>query len=355
MTTPEGSVDTPEHSDSEGSADTPEHSDSEDSETQTSASELNGLITNYRPHCSEVLLDQVIRLYKSLPINSPSGRRLYEHDICETLFVLLDERLGEVEAKSFWLWEELAPVLFDQLGSMMKPLSDWGSHDHPLPKRRLTAAGLEGVIGNNPIQNSFRVMMTFICRLLPESGGSRTVDEFMPPLISSRTSWYGAVFGQWVAVCLLTTTNKSLTAPQLAQLFREKIFASGLDQSPSPTCTIDWNATRLDWVAAAHHTLRFAECVQRLADVLLRVNVEATEDGWAENHAGRVEPVDVLLQFLPTWIHSDERPEVGDVVVLCDGVDRRTCEIELELCHLPPVAPAAWLEWGAAVLKRILV
>lgn len=208
---------------------------------------------------------------------------------------------------------------------------------------------MEGI----PVQKSFRVMMEFLCRLLPRGKrrSSESVDSTdPPPLINRRSHWYSAVVSHWMV--LSAETPRSAT--QLLETLQTRLVAVGLDVPPA-TCSINWSAPKLDWVAAAHHTLKFAEQVQRMAEVLLRVNVETTEAAWDRNAAGRVEPVDVLLQFTPTWINSDEVPEAGDRVMVCDGIERKSWIVTLEHEHLPSRRPLAWLDWGGAVLKRILV
>jgi hypothetical protein len=384
-------------------------------------------IPYYRPHCSEEMLDLTIRLFAALPINSSSGRRLYEHDVCERLFQILDSRLPAAEAESYWLWEEFAPVLFDQLGPLMKPLTTWGSQEHPLPKRRLSDEGLDGVVSSNPMHHSFRVMMTLICKLLPkvedgdqdssedevqedgdqdssedevqedgdqdssedevqedgdqdgdqegdqdergedgdhnelqeesdqDSGDNeRSVeDSTLQPLITHRRSWYSAVFRQWVLTCVELHGLPDTTAASLFTSFQSKVVGVGLDQAPDPTCVLDWDVKGLDWMAAAHHTVRFGECVQRLADVLLRVNVECVEAGWLANPAGRVQPIDVIQAFVPMWIYRDDCPDPGDRVLVCDGVENTSYELTLKMAHLPTTTPGAWLDWGPAVFKKI--
>jgi hypothetical protein len=317
--------------------------------------------TNYRPHCSEELLDLTIRMYKSLPIDSASGRRMYAYDVCEELFATLQQRLPEAEMKSYWLWNKWGPMIFDQLGVLMKPLTPWGTSPQstPLPKNPLSEEGMKSVLEGIPVHKSFRVMMSFLCVLLPEPipelNEQSEPSPSPPPLITRRTYWYSAIFSQWAELCLETLTAK-YSASQLADHFKSRLSAVGLDHAPLRSgCTVQWTASKLDWVAAAHHTYKFAEHVHRMADVLLRVNVEETEECWSQNTAGRIEPIDIVLQFTPTWVSSQDHidlPQSGDRVLVCDGVQRTSYEYTLDDTHVSE-HPTRWLDWGSALVKRL--
>jgi hypothetical protein len=355
--------DSEEHTDS--SSDSSAHSDTSSvSSSCSSDSEDEPDQPNYRSHTSEELLDLTIRMYKSLPINSGSGRRMYSCDICEELFHTLKKRMPQAELESFWLWDMWGPLIFDQLGALMKPLTAWGTHT-PLPKRMLTEEGLQSVLEGIPVQKPFKIMMTFLCTLLPkgERSGSKssgtsttTIPTDQPvPLITRRSHWYGAVFNQWAQLCLETGTTPNVTATQLADNLKARLSAVGLDDCP-PSCTVQWTASKLDWVAGAHHTRKFAELVQRMADVLLRVNVEEVEASWKDNTAGKVEPVDVVLQFTPTWIDSDDVPRPGDLVHVCDAMEKTSFQIELSESQVEESrrGVVAWLDWGDELSKRLL-
>lgn len=76
-----------------------EEEENENNDEENSDNDSNG-ITNHRVDSGEILLDETIRMFHSLPINSKSGRRLYEHDLCEALFIVIHNRVPKPSSTS---------------------------------------------------------------------------------------------------------------------------------------------------------------------------------------------------------------------------------------------------------------